>query len=263
MSTIAYLGISMWIPDVTTALSWPSYSFFTINNQNASNETIQCASDSREELFLQSTSRPCSPTPLRLWSPSVTNAAPPDITAAFSNLTLTDIVFPTPDQCIAHLKVLESFHQLREDVAVRDGLFGITDAFVSGDESKEKQAEILMKIREKRWAVFVAKAAQRFKAWWTVCVQPHAVRMMQSHLIDSRLTQGARVKFEAEDLPPLGKQTRCLSSIVCWTIFVRCHHGLACLSVEPPRLSRRLPSIWQDGFLEIGFRVGCRQFMHR
>ena len=144
-------------------------------------------------------------------APGLNNAAPPDITAAFSNLNLIDSVFPTPDQCTAHLKVLESFHQLREDIAVRDGLFGISDAFVPGDETKEQQAEILMKIREKRWAVFVAKAAQRFEAWWTACVQPQAVRMKQFSLVDRNITQGARLRFDADDVPPLGKKAKHLS----------------------------------------------------
>ena len=54
-----------------------------------------------------------------------TNANPQNLTAAFSNLKLDDSIIPNPDQCIAHLKLLEAFHQLREDTALHDGLFNI------------------------------------------------------------------------------------------------------------------------------------------
>ena len=142
---------------------------------------------------------------------SINDSAPPDITAAFSNLNLTGSSFPTPDQCIAHLKLLESFHQLREDVALRDCLFGIKDAFVPQDESKERQAEILRMIREKRWAVYVAKAAQRFKSWWTLCVQPQATRTTQSSSMVNEMAADKKLNFQAHDLPPLGKKARLLS----------------------------------------------------
>ena len=145
------------------------------------------------------------PPPYTSATPYTANEAPPDISAAFSNLRLEDSTFPTSDQCIAHLKLLEAFHQLREDVALRDGLFGLNDAFVPNHESNEAQAEILRKIREKRWAVFVAKAVQRFEKWWTVCVQPQAKRLTQSSGMTSKPTEGTKLRFRADDLPPIGE----------------------------------------------------------
>ncbi len=108
-----------------------------------------------------------------------------DFTAAFSNLNLTASHVPSPpspDKCIAHLKLLESFHQLREQVALTDGLFGIKDGFVPSDLSEAKRAELLTKMREKRWAVYVAKAAKRFEKWWETCVQPEAQPTRQKEI---------------------------------------------------------------------------------
>ncbi|KAL8777401.1 MAG: hypothetical protein Q9213_007873 [Squamulea squamosa] len=94
-----------------------------------------------------------------------------DLTAAFSSLNLTAASNdPTPDQCLAHLKLLEAFHNLREDVATTDGLFGIHDHFVDGvypnQGFDEKRAQLLLRLREKRRAIYVAKAERRYSVWW-------------------------------------------------------------------------------------------------
>ncbi len=135
----------------------------------------------------------------------------PDITAAFSNLDLTTIGSkPTKDQCIAHLKLLEAFHQLREDTATRNGLFGIWDSFVPAIGSDREQAEVLLKIREKRWAVYVAKAASRFEKWWQTSIQPGSLMVQQTDLTksDSKIADAAygddHWNFTKDNLPPLG-----------------------------------------------------------
>ncbi|KAL9099042.1 MAG: hypothetical protein Q9163_005397, partial [Psora crenata] len=140
--------------------------------------------------------------------PSIAHDSPPDITAAFSSLRLDSSPFPTPDQCIAHLKLLEAFHQLREDVALRDSLFGIRDSFVPEDASAEKRREVLRKVREKRWAVYVAKAVQRFEKWWKVCVCPQASKLKQSQMqtmMTRNPDKGAIMRVEADDLPPIDR----------------------------------------------------------
>jgi hypothetical protein len=133
-----------------------------------------------------------------------------DLTAAFSNLTLNFASpLPTSDRCIAHLKLLEAFHQLREDVAKTDGLFGIKDSLVPNSELEPQRTEILRKIREKRWAVYVAKAVARFERWWQTSVEFGAVMMRQTErdAIFPRVV--AEVEKEGrswskEQLPPLG-----------------------------------------------------------
>ncbi|KAI9872060.1 MAG: hypothetical protein M1830_002108, partial [Pleopsidium flavum] len=59
------------------------------------------------------------------------------------------------------------FHQLREDIATSEGLFGISDRLAI---LSSKPEEALAKVREKRWAVYVARAADRFATWWNTYV---------------------------------------------------------------------------------------------
>lgn len=148
--------------------------------------------------------------PLEQEPPPTYSANPSDLTAAFSNLTIDrESPTPTADQCIAHLKLLEAFHHLREDVATTDGLFGINDSLVSADEPEKRQSEILRRIREKRWAVYVARAASRFEKWWQQSVQPDAVMISQKDLTgewpltdeDRRMANSVTT---GDQLPPLG-----------------------------------------------------------
>ena len=143
--------------------------------------------------------------------PDDLNRDVPDITAAFSNLDLTVSAKPTPDVCIAHLKLLEAFHQLREDISHEDGRFGIYDAFADVGQSDRKRAELLAQIREKRWQVYVTKASKRFEGWWDTCVEPdlERKRLLGQSKIPSQFRQspdlGERLEWSRERLPPLGK----------------------------------------------------------
>ena len=135
------------------------------------------------------------------------NNVVPDITAAFADLHLNPSGKPTSDQCIAHLKLLEAFHQLREDVATQDGLFGIQDDFVPSTLNERSRANILTKIREKRWAVYVAKAVERFHRWWETTIEPNAQKLKQKDIPTVFRQQnhiGQILKLDEEHLPPLG-----------------------------------------------------------
>ena len=129
-----------------------------------------------------------------------------DITAAFSNLDLNTNRLPTGDLCLAHLKLLEAFHQLREDVSQADGQFGIKDDFAASDVQNERNHQ-LAQIREKRWQVYVSRAAMRFEKWWTSCVQPGKRLQSQISLCGVGMTPavGSEITYSADDLPPLGK----------------------------------------------------------
>lgn len=130
----------------------------------------------------------------------------PDITAAFSNLKLENTDKPTIDHCIAHLKLLQAFHQLREDVALQDGLFGLCDDFVPSTANEAQKAEILVKIREKRWAVYVARAADRFKCWHGF-VDISSQKLKQEDLATvcrQKPSDGNALLFTEDNLPPLG-----------------------------------------------------------
>ena len=134
---------------------------------------------------------------------------PPDIMAAFSNLSLNKTTGkPTTDQCIAHLKLLEAFSQLREDIGNTDGLYGIRDDFVSS-MAADRKTEVLAKMREKRWCVYVTQAANRFEAYWHKCIQKDAQLIRQTDLelpyMDNLLKKQGVLRFTRAYLPPLGK----------------------------------------------------------
>lgn len=130
----------------------------------------------------------------------------PDITAAFSSLNLNapSSGLPSPDLCLAHLKLLEAFHQLRDEISQRDDMFGIKDTFATNNHGQAKD-ELRAKIREKRWAVFVTRAARRFEQWWNKTVLP--TRLWPSWEGDDSygwLHNPTRA-FTSNDLPPLGE----------------------------------------------------------
>lgn len=133
----------------------------------------------------------------------------PDINADLATLDLSTKKTRPISDLSAHLKLLESFHQLREDIALHDGLFGIWDSFVPPTRSEREQAEILLKIREKRWAIYVAKAASRFQTWWQASVEPGTGMLSTANLlidysIHLYVEKDDQLHFSKENLPPLG-----------------------------------------------------------
>ncbi|KAI4100626.1 MAG: hypothetical protein L6R37_005384 [Teloschistes peruensis] len=135
----------------------------------------------------------------------------PSLTAAFANLQLKEVADkPTIDQCLAHLKLLEAFHQLREDVATTDGLYGIDDGFIyavhPGQENRTQQAALLLKLREKRWAIYVTKAAKRYERWWQKTTPTGTSMPTQHGLIGVYMTWGQNegtARYHNNSLPPL------------------------------------------------------------
>jgi hypothetical protein len=133
-----------------------------------------------------------------------TTASRSVFTADQLNFQPSPLEIPTPAECIAHLKLLHAFAKLRRDIGNRDGLFGISlgkadtqeqsnnpngaqsstngdaqpggvheqDAGRAAVESHAPEtaatpdAALAERIRDKRWAVFVHKAVDRFEAWW-------------------------------------------------------------------------------------------------
>jgi hypothetical protein len=69
-------------------------------------------------------------------------------------------VIPDVVSCLTHLKLLRAFEQLKQKIGYTDGLWDIWDSRSQG------KIEILAKLREKRWAVYVARAVDRYEAWW-------------------------------------------------------------------------------------------------
>jgi len=96
-----------------------------------------------------------------------------DLTAAFANLPIPlRPTNPSVETCLAHLKLLFAFQALREEVGYTDGLFGLWDARVlagggqQGPGRDRERLERLGLVREKRWALYVARAVDRYATWW-------------------------------------------------------------------------------------------------
>lgn len=139
---------------------------------------------------------------------------PPDVTAGFANLSLDSSgkdSQPTVDECIAHLKLLECFYRLRQKIGSSDGLFGIHDSIVlDARPAEDKAPELLAKLAEKRWAIYLARAVSRFHAWLKA-VLPDAKKANINQLqVDGERgllckpsRENAPLKFLADNLPPV------------------------------------------------------------
>lgn len=156
-----------------------------------------------------------------------------NLTAAFENLDLTNApVDPTVETCLAHLKLLAAIQWLKEDVGFTDGLWGLWDAHAGPidpvliarptkdkdvkaerdgevesamrERYRDKNLQTLSRIREKRWAVFVARAVDRYETWW---------KRLASATRDQRLTQR---RIEQSDPEYLSFPTD-VEAVMVWT----------------------------------------------
>ena len=137
-----------------------------------------------------------------------------ELNAAFSSLDLdTTSITVTPDMCLAHLKLLNALQNLKEDIGYTDGLWQIYDsralapnARVSGT-GHEKPARLLAMVREKRWALYLARAVDRYEAWWaTFATDP----LTEEDLVENSPKFTGFVESASSQqrhiLPPIGKQ---------------------------------------------------------
>lgn len=131
-----------------------------------------------------------------------------DITWAFTKLQIKSSTdgFPTPETSLAHLKLLEAFYSLKDEVAYTDGAFGLfdsrapgTEESVAGDmEATKKRLGALAQIREKRWALYFVRAVDRFEVWWTKVLVPRDIA--HAERLDPKLRVGRLTTTEIEDL---------------------------------------------------------------
>ncbi|KAK4621218.1 hypothetical protein CLAFUW4_06671 [Fulvia fulva] len=141
---------------------------------------------------------------------------PPDMTAGFSNLSISHHSqegLPESEECIAHLKVLECFYRLKQTIGSQDRLFGIQDSLVTDcvNTQDEKSAELLAKLAEKRWGIYVQRAVDRFEAWWAA-VTPEAPMPTRTELefagrrgwlVKLDYTNGKKIQLDRHNLPPV------------------------------------------------------------
>jgi hypothetical protein len=117
---------------------------------------------------------------------------------------------PQADACLAHLRLLYAFERLKSETGYQDGLWDIWDSRAGGPTASNA-ADILVKLREKRWAVYVARAVDRYEAWWKSFV-PQMLKekeTMAGEGADQQryegFTENKPTIWNEEMLPPLGK----------------------------------------------------------
>ena len=114
---------------------------------------------------------------------------------------------------IVHLKLIHAFHQLHTSVSNSDGLFGIKNSFARAKSGLTLDEELDL-IGEKRWAIYVARAVDRFEAWWKTCI-PTSVGgrpvtrlklrgMVKKDDFENWLDEARKLKFGTALMPPLG-----------------------------------------------------------
>lgn len=142
---------------------------------------------------------------------------PSDLTAGFANLKLDSVhtqPIPQREECIAHLKLLESFYRLRQSIGSNDGLFGISDSILNAPHGRPADGEKFNQCRaiisEKRWQVYVSRAVLRFEHWRNA-VEPKYNYIHVGDLPTNKLEETVKSPsldkskaVGADNLPPLG-----------------------------------------------------------
>jgi hypothetical protein len=140
--------------------------------------------------------------------------APPDYTAGFTNLSISDAPssdIPSVNETIAHLKTLECFSRLRQTIASTDGLFGIHNAIIvdiarsSNLASGEGVDELLPKLAEKRWAIYISRAVDRFHAWVSVAVPDGRLPTIAELEHDGQNDMITRPDYVKQAMQPIGQ----------------------------------------------------------
>jgi hypothetical protein len=143
---------------------------------------------------------------------STAQAATEELNTAFASLYFSESpsALPTTDECLAHLKLLSVFHTLKEDVGYTDGLFGLWDGRCEKVDEKDRE-KTLASMHEKRWALYVARAVDRFQDWWTKALCYNRSRLQWKEMLTdsarfARFTEVQyRINWKKEMLPPLGE----------------------------------------------------------
>lgn len=158
---------------------------------------------------------------------------PSDITAGFSNLQLGTSTQnePRPQECVAHLKLLECFYRLKQQVAGSDGQFGVSmdvvaqldeSAQVGGSKFEDKNNEVLALLAEKRWQVYISRAVTRFSVWRDA-LEPTYDYYTLKQATDSKgevladrvdHTKAKPILLHTDNLPPIGKNFKTCNAVL-------------------------------------------------
>lgn len=118
----------------------------------------------------------------------------------------------TPDECIAHLKLLSAIADLRDTISRSDGLFGVHDSqierFGVNNGGEQHMAKALALLREKRWGIYVCRAVERFTVWMERCVRsgrPATVGEVERGDGLTWVGLRERIPWTVQMMPPLGE----------------------------------------------------------
>nr|UWK20117.1 hypothetical protein TPOLY_g2 [Trichoderma polysporum] len=164
-----------------------------------------------------------------------TGEATDDINLAFTNLSFVSNITDhldvgygiSEDTCLAHLKLLHAIQSMKEEAGYTDGLWNLwnsrakwaledmrADADLSTIRSlKDANTQTVTlagqaRIREKRWALFVARAVDRYEAWWNSLVGTDMLNELDMAAPDSykynKFPTSRKLIWSETMLPPLG-----------------------------------------------------------
>lgn len=168
------------------------------------------------QYIMSSSSKPLFPPPAYV---EADNGVNPNF-FVFETLSLSDIPSdPTPETCLVHLKLLFAIQAMKEDVGYTDGLWGLWDSRAGpvdpsvqtvAEKTQDQQLQILSQLREKRWALFVARAVERYRAWWKLFggrplrKDDMAVKHSDVYIDFPGPVGSQAMSWREEMLPPLG-----------------------------------------------------------
>ena len=162
------------------------------------------------------------------------------LTASFAALDLAPgPQDPSVATCLAHLKLLFAFKGLRDDVGCHDGLWDIWD---SRAHNSQNSADVLPLLREKRWAIFVARAVDRYESWWNTFPGGDTLTEADIHNGSSRYVKFTEpcepLNLTPDELPPLGKiASQWVLSETHLLMGSRCSADLACTHAKSALVS--------------------------
>ncbi|KAF3906084.1 hypothetical protein ABW21_db0208216 [Orbilia brochopaga] len=139
--------------------------------------------------------------------PPYSAEAPPDAPPFVAPTVgpLNHNVFPTPDHQIVHLKLLHAFAAMRDQIENTAGIFAATVPGVGEPITDD------LRLKDKRWSIFVSRAVYRFDKWWaTIPAQRggsawHRLQLGYSFTSDMEAAtlHGKTMPFDNTLLPPL------------------------------------------------------------
>lgn len=113
---------------------------------------------------------------------------------------------------LVHLRLLYAFRRLRLQIGHQDGLWGIHDDRLDDQTpplTLDERNQGLARIKEKRWAIYLARAVHRYDAWWKA-MNPKPLTEAETESTESARyakfpQKSVPLDFTEENMMPLGE----------------------------------------------------------